>query len=197
LLIVSADTSLSKFSVIIWRDGVPVNHHLFRTGEAKCKKKLQSVKYFDNMHEQVNWLSNQVIDFIKLHGKPDKIFLEGLSFASSGNQSRNLAAIFSVFVDKVHEQLRLSFDDIVAIPPTSIKARAREFLPEEEQWFINEKGKKAKCVMNKDVMIKVAEQLHPELLKGLVKSAASEHSGKEDTADAIMVYYAGIQKFKN
>lgn len=197
MLIVSVDTSLSKFATIIWKDGVPVIHKLFRTGKDKTKKKLKSVKYFDNLAEQINWLSNEVISFIKLHGKPDKVYLEGLSFGSSGNASRDLASIYALFVDKLHEKVGMDFCDIEAIPPTTIKAVARTFLPLEEQTEINAKGKQVKRVMSKDLMITVAEELHPEILEGLVKSAASEHSGKEDMSDAILCYYAGQKRTTN
>ena len=55
MLIVSVDPSLSKMAVVVWRDDVPVAWRVFRTGESKCKKKLQSVQYFDSVHKQINY----------------------------------------------------------------------------------------------------------------------------------------------
>ena len=47
-VIVSCDTSTSKFAVVVWIDGKPVDRKVFKTGETKVKKKLKSVTYFDN-----------------------------------------------------------------------------------------------------------------------------------------------------
>ena len=194
MLIVSVDPSLSKMAVVIWRDGVPVAWNVFRTGDSKCKKKLNSVNYFGSIHEQINYLTSEVISFIKLHGKPDYIFSEGLSFGSKGDRTRDLAMVYGVFVEKCHVDLGLDFDKIIAYAPTSIKAIARDFLPKEEQTFLNDKGKPLKIVMDKPMMMSIAEKLHPEVLKGYVKSAASEKAGYEDLADAAMVYYTGKAK---
>jgi len=40
----------------------------------------------------------------------------------------------------------------------------------------------------------IAEKLHPEVLKGYVKSAASEKAGSEDLSDSILVFYTGKTK---
>ena len=194
MLIVSVDPSLSKMAIIVWRDDVPVAWNVFRTGDSKCKKKLNSVNYFGSIHEQINYLTSEVISFIKLHGKPDYIFSEGLSFGSKGDRTRDLAMVYGVFVEKCHVDLGLDFDKIIAYAPTSIKAIARDFLPKEEQTFLNDKGKPLKIVMDKPMMMSFAEKLHPEVLKGYVKSAASEKAGYEDLSDAVMVYYTGKAK---
>ena len=196
MLIVSVDPSLSKMAVVVWRDDIPVAWRVFRTGESKCKKKLQSVQYFDSVHKQINYLTTEVISFIKLHGKPDYIFSEGLSFGSKGDRTRDLAMVYGVFVEKCHVDLGLDFDKIIAYAPTSIKAVARDFLPKEEQTFLNDKGKPLKIVMDKPMMMSIAEKLHPEVLKGYVKSAASEKAGYEDLSDAVMVFYTGKTKLK-
>lgn len=194
MLIVSVDPSLSKMAVIVWRDDVPVAWKVFRTGESKCKKKLNSVKYFGSIHEQINYLTSEVISFIKHHGKPDYIFIEGLSFGSKGDRTRDLAMNYGVFVEKCHIDLELDFDRIKSYAPTSIKAVARDYLPKEEQTTLNDKGKPLKVTMDKNMMMSVAEKLHHEVLKGYVKSAASEKAGYEDLADAIMVFYTGKSK---
>jgi len=190
MLVVSCDTSLSKFAVIIWRDNFPVAWKVFRTGEEKCKKKLNNVKYFSDIKEQINWLSEEVIDYIKIHGKPDKVYLEGLAMNAMGNQAKNLAMIYGVFVDKLHKDLNIDFKYIVPIPPTQVKAVARTFLDESEQHILVDKKKKT-VKMDKNKMMELAERLHPEILEGYVKSAASEKAGKEDLSDAILVYYTG------
>ena len=194
MLIVSVDPSLSKMAVVIWRDDVPVAWNVFRTGDSKCKKKLNSVKYFGSIHEQINYLTSEVISFIKLHGKPDYIFSEGLSFGSKGDRTRDLAMNYGVFVEKCHIDLELDFDRIKSYAPTSIKAVARDYLPKEDQTVLNDKGKQLKVTMDKNMMMSVAEKLHPEVLRGYVKSAASEKAGYEDLADAIMVFYTGKSK---
>ena len=84
-VIVSCDTSTSKFAVVVWIDGKPIDRKVFKTGETKVKKKLKSVTYFDNKIEQINWITNEVIKFIEPY-KPQKVCLESLSFSSIGNQ---------------------------------------------------------------------------------------------------------------
>ena len=101
---------------------------------------------------------------------------------------------YGVFVEKCHIDLGLDFDRIKSYAPTSIKAVARDYLPKEKQTTLNDKGKPLKVTMDKNMMMSVAEKLHPEVLKGYVKSAASEKAGSEDLCDAIMVFYTGKSK---
>ena len=121
MLIVSCDPSISKFACIVWRDGVPVAWRVFRTGEAKCKKKLQSVQYFDSVAQQIHYLTTEVISFIKHHGNPDYLFCEGLSFGSKGDRTRDLAMVYGVFVEKCHVELGLDFNKIIAYPTMTKK----------------------------------------------------------------------------
>ena len=188
-VIVSCDTSLSKFAVVVWIDGKPIDRKVFKTGETKVKKKLKSVTYFDNKIEQINWITNEVIKFIEPY-KPQKICLESLSFSSIGNQTRNLAGVYHVFCDKLVEVLGLDFSDITPIPPTVIKATARTFYPLEEQTYTNTKGKTSKKEIGKPEVMFIANQLHPEVLEGYSKSASSEKAGYEDLSDALLCYYA-------
>jgi len=188
-VIVSCDTSTSKFAVVVWIDGKPIDRKVFKTGETKVKKKLKSVTYFDNKIEQINWITNEVIKFIEPY-KPQKVCLESLSFSSIGNQTRNLAGVYHVFCDKLVEVLGLDFKDITPIPPTVIKATARTFYPLEEQTYTNTKGKVSKKEIGKPEVMFIANQLHPEVLEGYSKSASSEKAGYEDLSDALICYYA-------
>lgn len=127
-------------------------------------------------------------------GVPKKVYLEGLSFMSKGDQTRNLAMVYGVFVDKIHEQFGLDWMDIVSVAPTSIKAVTRKFYKPEDQHTLNEKGKKVLRPIGKEEVMEIAESLHPEVLEGLIKSSHSERSGKEDLSDALMAMYAGLIK---
>lgn len=167
---------------------------MFRTGNSKVKQKLKSVSYFDSTEGQVNFLTNSVVAYIKEIGVPKRVYLEGLSFMSKGDQTRNLAMVYGVFVDKLHEQFGLDWKDIVPVAPTSIKAVTRKFYKPEDQYSINTKGKKILRPIGKEEVIEIAETLHPDVLYGLVKSSHSERSGKEDLSDALMVMYAGLIK---
>lgn len=130
-------------------------------------------------------------------GKPSKVYLEGLAFMSQGDQTRNLAMVYGVFVDKLHETFGLEWSNIYPVPPTSLKATTRKFYPEDEQ-YVEKKTKtgtkKGLRSIGKDEVIEIAQSLHPDVLYGLVKSSNSERSGKEDLSDAIMVMYSGLVK---
>jgi hypothetical protein len=80
--------------------------------------------------------------------------------------------------------------NICLVAPTSAKAFARDFLPEEERTTLNAKGKPVKVKMDKPMMIKAVEQVDSDLLKGVTLT-----DGKADLADAYMIGLKFIHDF--
>ena len=76
---------------------------------------------------------------------------------SKGDQTRNLAMVYGVFVDKLHEQFGLDWKQITPVAPTSLKAVVRKFYKEEDQYILNTKGKKVLRPIGKDEIIEIEE----------------------------------------
>lgn len=106
-------------------------------------------------------LTNKISEFVLLH-KPDNINIEGISFGSRGDQTRNLSGLqFSIinrlrFVDK--------FSNINLIAPTTLKK------------FATGNGRSDKKLM--------IEALPPDVLDRFKDAGYKRANGLEDLADA-------------
>ncbi len=184
----SVDQSLSKCSIIIWVDDIDDYSCILKTGASKVKKKLKSVNYFDTIEEQIHFICEGFVDLVK-EFKPEAIVFEGLSFASAGDATRNLAGLFHCLIERVHSDCGIPLSNIHKVAPTTLKKFARGYLPEQEQRV----GAKL-CKMDKKMMVRAAECAGGgQWLDDLVMSASSERGGKDDVADA---YLMGLY-FKN
>lgn len=190
--LMSVDQSLSHCAVVIWAEdsSVPEAKYVIRTGSTSSTgKRDKDVVYFDTTIEQIMYITGTICALFDEH-KPDTYVMESLSLASIGNATRDLAGLFFCIQAALVENY-LSVTDLHEVAPTSVKAFARKFLPEEEQTYIKERFDKkkdkmvesvAKTEMKKAQIVQAAEIAEPGWLSGMTLKA-----GKADLADAYFI----------
>jgi hypothetical protein len=187
--LISIDQSLSKTALVEWVGGKPVAKHLFKSGSSSSKKHLANVRYFDTVDEQMEFITSSIIERV-VGFKPSAIVMEGLSFGSIGNATRDLAGLYYVMRNAMY-QASYDWGQLHDVSPTSLKAMARNYLPLQLQTVPKPSGKAGTNLvkMEKPLMIAAVPQEHRWLYEGLGMSGIK--SGKDDVADAywLGVYY--------
>lgn len=174
---IGVDTSLSKFAItVIDLDTKEiVNSLLVRSGDEKVKKKLNCVSYFVSTYEQIYYVVDSAIDFLRPYfSQAEYLAIEGLSFASVGNATRDLAGVFHAFM---YALVKNGFDRerIHVYSPQTLKKHAKLLL-----------GASASDLSGKEYCMAAADLHYKDFLSQFVKSAASERSGKEDFSDSLI-----------
>lgn len=186
--VLGIDQSLSKAAIIHMVDREVVEHSLLKTGSAGVKTKRKDTHYFDDLHQQIHFIVNGIIEEVK-YFKPDVIVFEALSFGSVGNATRNLAELYGA----IRDRLMLDYPEIPVheYAPTSLKSFAKDYLKEEDQVEKDSSGKVVllaskkpkKIKMDKKMMVKaVREYYGQDYLKDYNYS-----SGLDDLADATFL----------
>lgn len=191
--VLSIDQSLAKCAVVVWNDNVPVFWGVFKSGGIECKKKLNSVTYFEKEVDKIDFISDNIISVVNEYNV-EKVILEGLALNAVGNATRSLAGLYYVLLHKLKQLDLVEPENIVVISPTQVKSKARLLMENNgELETINDKGKtkKSKIKMDKQIMISIAEQYWPQVLDGYKSSG--ENAGKEDLSDACLIYNAYLQ----
>lgn len=180
--LVSVDQSTSHCAVIFWENGKPVDKEMIKTGSTHSKTKSKGVIYFPVITQQIDWVCDGLCKYIEWF-KPDYFVLESPAMGAFGDAKATLLTLFRAINETLVEKTYLTKDQVSSYTPTSIKAFARDYLPEEERIVNNKKRK-----MEKKDMVRACELTEIGFLDGLTLSA-----GKADYADA---YFIGL-KFIN
>lgn len=180
--LISIDQSLSKSALVEWVDGVPVDRYVFKSGSEKSKKHLANVEYFKTVDEQMEFLSDKMLECVNKF-KPNHITMEGLAFGSVGNATRDLAGLYYVMRNAFY-QAGYNWSQMTATPPISAKSLARDYLPVSLQTVPKPSGKVGtnKVKMEKPLMIAAVPEEHRWLYEGFALSGLK--AGKDDIADA-------------
>lgn len=194
--LMSVDQSLSHCAVIIWEGDKPSHKYMIRTGSTGSKgKQKKDVAYFDHTVQQIDHIVAEITGLVSLH-EIDTYVMESLSLGSLGSATRDLAGLFYCIQMSLINILFV--DDLHTVAPTSVKAFARNLLPEEERSVTKERvdkktGKKVysngKCDMKKPQMVRATELAEPGFLEGITLEA-----GKADFADAYLIGRAFLKR---
>lgn len=199
-MIISIDQSLSKCAMTVMdNENHIVARHVIRTG-GKVKKQDKDVTYYEDLHDQINHIVNEMLNLVVKH-KPLAVVFEALAFSSKGNATRDLACLYGAM--RWALKGTANFTGIVVkqyeVTPTTLKKFARQFLPEAEQFekdsngeFVRLKTKRKDgddrkfCKMDKKEMVRAVEMCYGNILENLAWS-----KGKDDIADSILLgmYY--------
>lgn len=191
--VLSIDPSIAKCAVVVWNDNVPIFWDVFKSGGIECKKKLKGVTYFEKEVDKIDFISENIISLVHEYNI-ERVILEGLALNAVGNATRSLAGLYYVLLYKLKQLDLVEPEDIVVISPTQVKSKARLLMEnngEVETINNNGKVKKSKIKMDKQIMISIAEQHWPQVLGGYKNSG--EKAGREDLADACLIYNAYLQ----
>lgn len=179
---IGIDTSLSKFAIVVFDSSTNdiVDNILIRTGYNKNKTKYPFIFYCEKAQDKVNYVVDKAISFLsKYLENTESIAIEGLSFASIGNATRDLAGVYHAFLYTLYT---LGFASIVeSYPPTTLTKHAKSFLEDIPK-------DKKKITQN------AASLFYKEFLDKFVCSATSVRSGREDYSDAIIAHMLNCDK---
>ncbi len=179
--VITIDQSLAKFAWMIWEDGKYVDYGVWKTGSSSAKTKKKDVVYLNTPEERIEYLSGKLLDLV-ITTDPEMIISEGLSFGSMGDATRQLAGLFYTMKYATGEYVE--YDQWLAYAPTSLKAFAREYLPEGDKLETSKKtGKEVKVKMDKKLMVKAARQREGEEFL----SQYNYSTGLDDLADAYWI----------
>ena len=175
------DQSLSKCAFTLLDNGDPVSHYLSKTGASKVKGKRPDTTYYDSLHDQIHHICLDLIKQVELHN-PDTITFEALSFASVGDATRNLAALYGAMRETL---ISIGYKGIVReVPPTTLKSYAHSFLSEDRKFDGITAAKKPKKVkMDKKLMVESVRNIYGD--KYL--SGYNYSSGLDDLTDATLL----------
>lgn len=180
--LISCDQSTSHCAVIFWQDGKPIDKKLIRTGSTHSKTKSKGVNYFPVITQQIDFVCDKLCDYVE-EFQPDHFVLESPAMGAFGDAKATLLTLFSAINETLVEKTCLTKDQVSSYTPTSVKAFARDYLPEEERLINNKKRK-----MEKKDMIHACELTEKGFLDGLTLA-----SGKADYADS---YFIGLKFIK-
>ena len=170
---IAIDPSLSKFAIVVFdsKTNKVVNNLLVRSRYSKAKKKYNWIEYFDTPQGKVNYVAETSFNFIEPYlSECDQIVIEGLSFASIGNATRDLAGVFHSFL---HRLYIADFNKYTIYAPMTLTKHAKLHLKGELP------------TDKKKIAINLSMELYPDFINQFVSSATSVRAGKEDYADAI------------
>lgn len=186
---VSCDQSTSSCALTLWHDSVPILKKLIKTGSTYSKTKSKDVVYFDVITNQINFVCEQIDEFIKSNNA-ELFVMESPSQGSYGDAKSVLIVLFRTIRETILANKTLTDDKIISYSPQAVKKLARKYLPVELQ---SENGKLLK--MEKKNMIQACESEAPEgWLEGLTLS-----NGRADYADCYWIgrmFLAGIPPTK-
>ncbi len=183
------DQSLSKCAWMLWEDNKILDYGVIRTGNSKVKTKKKGVEYFDKTEEQIDFICSLLLDVYD-RDAPEFIIMEGLSFGSSGNATRDLAGLYYCIRKHLHDLRGFDYENWKQYAPTSLKAFARDYLDEEKQTTVSEKtGKPTKAKMDKKLMVEAARNEEGDDFL----SKFNYSTGLDDIADA---YWVGRKFYK-
>lgn len=207
MIIFGVDQSISKFAVTVFEVSEETFEYrvigklMIRSGSLDAKKQLPDVRYFKTIHEQIEYITKTFAEYVK-DFNAQYVFVEQLSFGSTGNATRDLAGLYYCLQQCVKDFTGLPFSKFGAIPPSSAKSLARDYLPIEDQIeeYVVKSGKDAgktktrKTVMKKKHMMKAVQQVIPDFIDGYTVNG--KNSGAEDLPDSYFIGVCGINKLK-
>lgn len=180
--ILGIDQSLAKCAFVCLEDGVVLDKFVVRTGSILTKKK-KGVDYFKTLEDQIHHICLCMEDIVKGFA-PDHIQFESLSFGSVGSASRDLAQLYGAMRETL---INIGYgDNVTALPPTSLKTFARQFLSKEKQFEgLTKAGKPKLCKMDKKLMCEAVENIFGKNYLDCYNFS----NGKDDIADATLLAY--------
>ena len=188
--VVSIDQSLGKCAWTLWEGGKARESGILKSGNSKVKGKIKGVTYFDTLEDQTHYLASELVKIFLVNNCSIAVF-EALSFGSAGNATRDLAQLFGALIERLMTSGGIVTEDIHKVAPTALKAFARNFLPEADQYDGFTKAGKPKLVkMDKKLMVRAASAAGGDpFLKGLKMSG--KDAGLDDAADSFLLglYY--------
>jgi len=177
--VISCDQSTSHCAVVFWENGKPIKKQIIRTGSTHSKTKYKGVNYFPIITQQIDFVCDTLCEYVE-EFQPNYFVLESPAMSAFGDAKATLLTLFRAINETLVEKTYLTKEQISSYTPTSVKAFAREYLPEEER-FVNNKKRK----MEKGDMIRACNLTETGFLDGLTLAA-----GKADYADA---YFIGLK----
>lgn len=198
--LLSIDQSLTHTACVVWDNGKPVDKVVLRTQSTSAKEKKPGTVSFATAAERIDWICKQVRYYIHTH-QVDTVVMEGLSFGSRGDATRELAGLFYgleiMLMDALADCENDGLFKVHTVTPTTAKKFARSRLPEElafeEKKKLDKKTGKEHTVkkpvtMDKKLMVKACELSEPGFLDGI-----NLVQGKADIADAYWIGRAHLE----
>ena len=178
--ILGIDQSLRKCAFVYFND-VPVDWYVSKTGASTVKIKRKDTTYYDTLEDQIHHVCLDLRKHVQAF-KPDVICFEALSYGSAGNATRNLACLFGAMNETlINGQYG---GTIITFTPTTVKAYARDFLPEERKFSgCTKSGNPKKVTMDKKMMVEAVRNLYGEEYL----SEYNYSSGLDDLTDATFL----------
>lgn len=161
-VVLGIDQSLTSTGVVVIRHTVDKNEVLYHASLQTEPTGLSD--YADVLH-RANSIADRIVNIVDMYKVTD-IAIEGLSFGSKGNATRNLAMLFAIICNK------LNITEPYTVPPTTLKK------------FATGNGRADKKEVLESVKLHDVD-LHSELSRLTIKA------GKYDLADA---YFLALHK---
>jgi hypothetical protein len=191
MIFVSTDQSCSHCAIIVWENNKPIDRIMVKTGSSWSKTKSKNVNYFEIITEQLNYVSNIIVDLINKYDA-SKFVMESPSQGSYGDAKATLITLFRTIEEHIITKTKLERSDISSYAPTKVKSYARDFLPKSAQglWVYKfnrktdrlEEVLKKRVIMEKKHMVRACNLHSDNWLEGITKAA-----GQEDYADAYWI----------
>lgn len=192
--LLSIDQSLTHTACVVWHNDKPVHKIVLRTQSTSAKEKKPGTVSFATAAERIDWICKQVGYYIHTHGV-DTVVMEGLSFGSRGDATRELAGLFYglevMFMDALADCTNDGLCKVYTVTPTTVKKFARSTLSEDLAFEDHKKldkrtGKehtvRKPVTMDKKLMVKACENAEPGFLDDYNLT-----QGKADLADAYWI----------
>lgn len=195
MIILGIDQSIGKTAFVVYDSSTDtvILKTLPKTGGMAAKgKKFDTISYFHTKEERIHYICAKLTDVVHEY-KPDAICFESLAFGASGNATRDLAELMGAMTETLMTTCSYPVGKIYKVTPTTVKAFARNFLPDNEKFDgVTKAGKQKLKKMEKPDMVRAAlHRFGSDYLNGLKSSGAN--SGADDIADASFIALLGYE----
>lgn len=201
---ISIDQSFSNFAYVVFgEDGKPESSGVLHTG-ARVPGNLdkQYGKYFDTVQEQLVYLESEFSKIIA-DNQPCRLIFEGLAFGAKGDRVFSLGGLFYHVTTTLITKGLVKLEDVVTVPPTSVKKVARDRLIGDEQFekdkdgnvvYLKSKKPKLKKMDKNDMLKALCNTEDKWIVEGFSSSSKKVPTGLKDIPDAYFIGKAFLEK---